>query len=90
MGIVRFSAFVEFKEIFQRFHSYKAIVTLNDVKKQTFSCHFNIYGWYDFRVNWLTDSSLSDLAPQNSINSRSWSPVFKSYRVKRGGFLSTS
>ena len=31
---VRFSVF-EFKEIFQKFHSYKTIGTLNDVKKQT-------------------------------------------------------
>ena len=41
---VRFSVFVESKEIFQKFHSYKTMGILNDVKKHTLSCYVNILG----------------------------------------------
>ena len=35
--VVRFSVFVESNEIFQKFHAYKKIGTLSDVKMQTLS-----------------------------------------------------
>ena len=45
---VRFSAFIESKEINPKVSSYKTVGTINDIKKQTLSCYVNIKGWYDY------------------------------------------
>ena len=43
---VRFSLFVESKEIFKKFHSYKIIVTFNDVNMHNWVSLCKIFGGY--------------------------------------------